>query len=599
MVSEIHEERREKRREDAVLKHLERQGNKIQGRDRFNYLEGHVRRVQLLEIFRFMRRSHKWMLSSILRRWRYAAGLVARDHAHRQQMSTHREAASARHRELQRQLDEVLVQAAELEQRARAAEQRVQQDEQHIHRLQQQVGEVHQHAEVHRRALAEAKVEVEQRVTTVQLEAARREGGDAVRTTTLRACCRAAARRAAELTRHVVRRRLHRWARSARAVTAKIAAEKERTRERRETKVQLRVEKEESRRVEADRARGCRRLLSVAAQTGREQCAGAMRHWRFVVLAADMASLRERAELGDLERQLQSQERAMRRTLRRWLSTRLRNAFGVWRQWKGRADVAAMKQAHSDQMDAYERGLEQQKCRALMYTFVKRWRLLNVNAAFRQWRGAGTRDARMTSTVKRWLRTRLLSGFVRWRDTLAKQRSAEYKAQLADLEDTLKGQERDHARGVANRWMSRWINRHLSAGFRKWRNRGQRNVASARVLRRWQQRGLSQALRQWKMYVVITAHENELDAVRREYQDAAAVGLMKKYITRWESRMLVSAWRQWTHRGGRDLRMVKTMRRIMLYSLSRGWQQWKAADSDVIELSKDQTPFRKDERNTS
>ena len=60
-----------------------------------------------------------------------------------------------------------------------------------------------------------------------------------------------------------------------------------------------------------------------------------MRHWRFVVLAADMASLRERAELGDLERQLQSQERAMRRTLKRWLSARLRNAFGVWRQWKG------------------------------------------------------------------------------------------------------------------------------------------------------------------------------------------------------------------------------------------------------------------------
>ena len=46
-----------------------------------------------------------------------------------------------------------------------------------------------------------------------------------------------------------------------------------------------------------------------------------------------------------------------------------------------------------------------------MYTFVKRWHLLNVNAAFRQWRGAGMRDARMTSTVKRWLRSRLLSGF--------------------------------------------------------------------------------------------------------------------------------------------------------------------------------------------
>ena len=91
---------------------------------------------------------------------------------------------------------------------------------------------------------------------------------------------------------------------------------------------------------------------------------------------------------------------------------------------------------------------------------------------------------------------------------------------------------------------------------------------------------MSQALRQWKIYLVITTHENELNAVRREYQDAAAVRLMKKYITRWEMRMLVSAWRQWTDRAGRNPRMLKTMRRIMLYSLSRGWQQWKAADND-------------------
>ena len=91
---------------------------------------------------------------------------------------------------------------------------------------------------------------------------------------------------------------------------------------------------------------------------------------------------------------------------------------------------------------------------------------------------------------------------------------------------------------------------------------------------------MSQALRQWKMYVVITTHENELDAVRREYQDAAAVRLMKKYMARWEMRVLVSAWRQWTDRGVRNPRMLKTMRRIMLHSLSRGWQQWKAADND-------------------
>ena len=88
-MTEWRQETIEKRREDAMVKHFERLNNKKQGRDKTNYLDKHVRKVMLLEVFRGFRRTHKWSMLLYLNQWKHSHALAGQRVAFQSQMRAH------------------------------------------------------------------------------------------------------------------------------------------------------------------------------------------------------------------------------------------------------------------------------------------------------------------------------------------------------------------------------------------------------------------------------------------------------------------------------------------------------------------------------
>ena len=202
---------------------------------------------------------------------------------------------------------------------------------------------------------------------------------------------------------------------------------------------------------------------------------------------------------------------------------------------------------------------------------------MSLNAAFRQWRGAGERNHRLAAFVKRWLSSRLDASFRHWRVSMVEQRrqEAEQKAEL--LGEQLQEQKVLHERGVMSRWLSRWVQRDLLAAFVKWQRRGEVAAASRRVMLRWLCRYQAQALLTWKKFGQASAlhamrieMENEIAGVRAQVEQAR----MKRFVNRMMANRQLAAFRKWRGDGQRDSRMVKTWKRIHQRQLARGWRAW-------------------------